>query len=216
MVSVMSDVNMPLMAMSFASSGSSRARRMSIEHTGCLKKESNGRETFPTKFLLKLLVGNLLVSMPDSEKYHWIVDVQSAFLMYTMKIRSITVAQISSKQIPWNIFPTGNKREHPSVACFLLIESSAQSPTYLLAHHFISFALHVRCKRKSSKHILPNGGEKWWFTMVQSVNDRLKQIQVFWRVWIGQVKFPTMHPPIGRHEVSLLNSRAPFWGGKIT
>ena len=38
-----------------------------------------------------------------------------------------------------------------------------------------------KMRGKNSKNSLPNGGEKWWFTMVQSVKHHLKQIQVdFW------------------------------------
>ena len=42
--------------------------------------------------------------------------------------------------------------------------------------HIIILDLH-KMLGKRSKNILPNGGEEWWFTMVQSKTSQIKQIQ---------------------------------------
>ncbi len=52
---------------------------------------------------------------------------------------------------------------------------------YMCDSHLYCLHLHGHDAWKSSKHILPNGGAKWWCTLVQSNKNHLQEIQDCWR-----------------------------------
>ena len=60
-------------------------------------------------------------------------------------------------------------------------------------------SLEVVGKRKTVKHIIPNGGEKWWFLMVQSKNH-LKRIQGFRLFFIQKQIVPTKNNSLWKHR----------------
>ena len=148
--------------------------RMNIEHTEP-EKESNWRETFQNSCwyfwfhcqTLRKTIGLLMYKV-----HFWCTSPWKIGL--SLQQQTDSLEHIPHWQQTW-----------ASISCmYTLIESSAHCPSYLLAHHFTTLALHVRCKFGKVPKI---ASPKWWWKMV---------------IYRGTIRKPSPNHSTNRHKVS--------------